>query len=67
MAWPERSAYTYDQHSNYWYSVFKKINDSDVEILEKRYPIMLKQFSIRENSGGKGKFRGGDGVIREFL
>ncbi|KAL9648535.1 hypothetical protein ABK040_012649 [Willaertia magna] len=39
---------------------------TDVEILEKRYPLLLKQFSIRENSGGKGKFKGGNGVIREF-
>jgi 5-oxoprolinase (ATP-hydrolysing) len=39
---------------------------TDVEILEKRYPIMLCQFAIRPNSGGKGKNRGGHGVIREF-
>jgi 5-oxoprolinase (ATP-hydrolysing) len=39
---------------------------TDVEILEKRYPILLRQFAIRPNSGGKGKYRGGNGVIREF-
>lgn len=27
---------------------------------------MLRQFSIRRGSGGRGKFRGGDGVVREF-
>lgn len=39
---------------------------TDPEILETRYPVILKEFSIRENSGGEGKFRGGDGLIREF-
>ncbi|MDH3349649.1 MAG: hydantoinase B/oxoprolinase family protein, partial [Desulfobulbaceae bacterium] len=38
---------------------------TDPEILEQRYPVMLKQFSLRSNSGGKGHFNGGDGVIRE--
>lgn len=42
---------------------------TDPEILEWRYPVILKQFKIRENSGGVGKFRGGDGIERriEFL
>eukprot|EP01080_Neovahlkampfia_damariscottae_P008929 gene8929-878_t len=39
---------------------------TDVEIMEKRYPVMITQFSLRHGSGGKGKFKGGDGVIREF-
>jgi 5-oxoprolinase (ATP-hydrolysing) len=39
---------------------------TDPEILEFRYPVKLNQFSIRENSGGKGKWHGGEGVIREF-
>tara|TARA_R110002096_G_scaffold100173_4_gene221963 strand:+ start:8925 stop:12620 length:3696 start_codon:yes stop_codon:yes gene_type:complete len=39
---------------------------TDPEILEKRYPILLRQFAIRKQSGGKGRFAGGDGVIREF-
>lgn len=40
---------------------------TDPEILEFRYPVRLESFSIRKNSGGKGKWKGGDGVIREFL
>ncbi len=42
---------------------------TDPEILEWRYPVILKQFKIRENSGGTGKFKGGDGIERriEFL
>ncbi len=41
----------------------------DVEILERRYPVLLHEFSIRKGSGGVGKFNGGDGVVRdiEFL
>ena len=38
----------------------------DVEILERRYPIMLHRFGIRPDSGGKGRWKGGDGVIREI-
>jgi hypothetical protein len=39
---------------------------TDPEILEKRFPLLLRQFTIREGSGGKGKFVGGNGVHREF-
>lgn len=39
---------------------------TDPEVLEKRYPVLLREFSIRKGSGGKGKFNGGDGVIREI-
>ncbi|CAH0054766.1 unnamed protein product [Clonostachys solani] len=37
---------------------------SDVEILEKRYPIILREFSVRDNSGGQGQYKGGEGVKR---
>ncbi|KAM6900410.1 5-oxoprolinase isoform 2-T2 [Xenentodon cancila] len=40
---------------------------TDPEILEKRYPVILEQFSLRPDSGGVGKYRGGDGVIRKLL
>ncbi|MEM1297125.1 MAG: hydantoinase B/oxoprolinase family protein [Verrucomicrobiota bacterium] len=39
---------------------------TDPEILEKRYPVLLRQFAIRRDSGGDGHFPGGNGVIREF-
>jgi len=39
---------------------------TDPEILESRYPVRLEQFSIRKNSGGNGKHKGGDGVIRRI-
>ena len=42
---------------------------TDPEILEHRYPLRLVEFSIRKKSGGRGTFRGGNGVVRivEFL
>tara|TARA_B100000686_G_scaffold89006_2_gene95684 strand:+ start:13837 stop:17466 length:3630 start_codon:yes stop_codon:yes gene_type:complete len=39
---------------------------TDPEILELRYPIKIKNFGVRKNSGGKGKFNGGNGTIREI-
>ncbi|KAJ2508386.1 hypothetical protein IWW47_000637 [Coemansia sp. RSA 2052] len=42
---------------------------TDPEILERRYPVILHQFSLRENTGGKGRHTGGNGCVRdiEFL
>ncbi|XP_024864412.1 5-oxoprolinase [Kryptolebias marmoratus] len=40
---------------------------TDPEILEKRYPVILEHFSLRPGSGGTGRYRGGDGVIRKLL
>uniref|UniRef100_A0A3Q3VZX8 Uncharacterized protein n=1 Tax=Mola mola TaxID=94237 RepID=A0A3Q3VZX8_MOLML len=40
---------------------------TDPEILEKRYPVVLEQFSLRPGSGGAGKYYGGDGVTRRLL
>ena len=39
---------------------------TDPEVLETRFPVRLEEFSIRKNSGGKGKFNGGDGVTRKL-
>ena len=38
----------------------------DVELLERRYPVLVHRFGLREGSGGEGKFRGGDGVVRDI-
>jgi 5-oxoprolinase (ATP-hydrolysing) len=42
---------------------------TDPEVLERRFPVRLLEFSIRRGSGGAGRHRGGDGVVRkiEFL
>jgi 5-oxoprolinase (ATP-hydrolysing) len=39
---------------------------TDPEVLERRYPVVLRAFAIRRGSGGAGEFRGGDGTVREF-
>lgn len=39
---------------------------TDPEILEKRYPCILHEFSFRRGSGGAGAHRGGDGVVRDI-
>ncbi|RYF45743.1 MAG: 5-oxoprolinase, partial [Cytophagaceae bacterium] len=39
---------------------------TDPETLERRYPVRLRRFSLRPNSGGAGQWRGGDGLIREL-
>lgn len=40
--------------------------NTPVEALEYAYPFRVRQYSYRKNSGGRGKFRGGDGLIREI-
>ncbi|WP_226376951.1 hydantoinase B/oxoprolinase family protein [Oceanobacillus halotolerans] len=37
-----------------------------VEVLEEKYPLKINSYSLRENSGGPGKTRGGLGVTREY-
>lgn len=37
---------------------------TDPEVLETRFPVRVDEFSIRRNSGGEGKFKGGDGIVR---
>lgn len=40
---------------------------TDAEVLERRYPVILRSFCLRNGSGGIGKHRGGDGISRELL
>jgi 5-oxoprolinase (ATP-hydrolysing) len=37
---------------------------TDAEVLERRYPVILREFSVRTGSGGAGRQRGGDGARR---
>jgi 5-oxoprolinase (ATP-hydrolysing) len=39
---------------------------TDPEIMELRYPVRLDEFTIRQNSGGAGKWNGGDGIVRKL-
>ena len=38
---------------------------TDPEVLETRYPVVLREFAIRPGSGGAGRHRGGDGMVRD--
>ncbi|MEJ6396970.1 hydantoinase B/oxoprolinase family protein [Yoonia sp. 208BN28-4] len=39
---------------------------TDPEILEKRFPVRLERFGIRDGSGGDGEYRGGHGAWRDM-
>ena len=39
---------------------------TDPEVLEWRFPVMVDRFAIRRGSGGTGRHRGGDGVVRHI-
>jgi len=40
--------------------------NTPIEALEFAYPFQVTEYSIREGSGGKGRFSGGDGLVREI-
>ncbi len=40
--------------------------NTPAEALEYAYPLRVRQYSLRPGSGGKGKFSGGDGIVREI-
>lgn len=39
---------------------------TDPEVLEWRFPVLLEAFAIRPNSGGQGRYRGGNGIFRRI-
>jgi 5-oxoprolinase (ATP-hydrolysing) len=39
---------------------------TDPEVLEFRFPVLVEEFYIRRGTGGGGKFKGGDGVLRRI-
>jgi 5-oxoprolinase (ATP-hydrolysing) len=39
---------------------------TDPEVLESRHPVLLREFRYRRGSGGAGRNRGGDGLVREI-
>ena len=40
--------------------------NTPVESLELHYPVRIRRYAIRRGSGGAGKYRGGDGLSREY-
>ncbi|MEB3265387.1 MAG: hydantoinase B/oxoprolinase family protein [Cyanobacteriota bacterium] len=39
---------------------------TDPELLEERFPVRLERFGIRRGSGGRGRWPGGDGLVRQL-
>eukprot|EP00388_Colpodella_angusta_P035649 GDKK01036663.1.p1 GENE.GDKK01036663.1~~GDKK01036663.1.p1 ORF type:complete len:315 (+),score=-1.04 GDKK01036663.1:85-945(+) len=40
---------------------------TDAEVFEERYPVMLRDYSVRADSGGEGYHSGGNGINRSIL
>jgi len=40
--------------------------NTPIEAIEINYPVLIEGYSIRKKSGGRGKWNGGDGIIREY-
>ena len=40
--------------------------NTPIEALERELPLMIENYSIRHGSGGEGRFRGGDGIRRDY-
>jgi N-methylhydantoinase B len=40
--------------------------NTPAEALEYAYPLRVRRYALRRGSGGKGKYRGGDGMVREI-
>jgi N-methylhydantoinase B len=42
------------------------LKDLPIEVFETRYPFRITDYQIRQDSGGAGRWRGGNGVVREY-
>ncbi|QKR00636.1 5-oxoprolinase [Metallosphaera tengchongensis] len=40
--------------------------NTPIEVAERQFPLLFTSYKIREGSGGMGKYRGGDGIVRGF-
>jgi len=40
--------------------------NTPIEVAERDFPIFFTMYKVRENSGGKGMYKGGDGIVRAF-
>lgn len=40
--------------------------NTPIEALERAYPIRIDEYAVRRGSGGAGRHRGGDGVVRRY-
>jgi N-methylhydantoinase B len=40
--------------------------NTPIEVLELDFPLRIRRYRLRDGSGGAGRHRGGDGLVREF-
>ena len=40
--------------------------NTPIEAFEHSYPFRVRRYAVRRGSGGRGRFRGGDGIVREL-
>jgi len=40
--------------------------NTPIEALETEFPVRVRELSVRRGSGGEGRYRGGDGIVREI-
>ena len=40
--------------------------NTPVEVFEQIYPVRVRKYAVRRGSGGEGRWRGGDGIVREI-
>lgn len=56
-----------DGESSLINNVNGSFKDIPVEIFESKYPLQILSYGIRRDSGGAGKYRGGNGTYRNYL
>jgi hypothetical protein len=60
------SPHSHDKYTNHgWRKYIFDLSNLTL-VFERRYPVILREFSLRAGSGGKGKYHGGDGVVRDI-
>jgi N-methylhydantoinase B len=40
--------------------------NTPIEIAEREYPLFFTQYALRDRSGGRGRYTGGNGIVRSF-
>ena len=43
------------------------LKDVPIEVAETKYPVWVRRYGVRQDSGGAGQWRGGNGVEREYV
>jgi len=60
-------AHAQDDGLSACHSHMTNTKNTSIEVLEMHYPLRILRYEIRRGSGGKGQFKGGDGLVRTWL